>query len=358
MDLRIKNLKKSLADKKFDAILISNQANIFYLSGISFFDASEHEGFILITKNKNYLITSSLYSEAASLSLKNFKLLEVRMGKTLEDNLKEVAISSKLKNVAFEENSLTVSEYASFKKVLPLKPSGEIIQSLRQIKDKAEIEKINKACEITDEAFKYILRQVKTGVTEIEIANKIKRYFEDLGLSQSFSPVIAFGSHSSMPHHISNNTKLRKNQIVLMDFGVKFEGYCSDFTRTVFFGRADGKFKKIYSAVLDSQTNAFNYLNSTKNPSLLKADKDSRYHILSLGFPSIPHSLGHGVGVEVHDGLRLSPASKYKAQNDMVFSLEPGIYVPGYGGVRIEDIVIYKNGVTFLTHSNRDLIEI
>lgn len=356
---RIANVKKALKQKNLDALLVSSNPNIIYLSGVSFFEPTEREGFLFINKKGNFLITSSLYSEAVSKHLKNFELLEITINKTLEENLRTAIVRTNAKRIGFEQDSLTVSEYTKFKKILSLKPTDGIIQGLRQIKDDDEISKISAACKATDEAFKYILSQIKVGVSEIQIAGKIKSFFEKKGLEKSFDPIVAFGAHSSMPHHISSNTKLIKNQIVLLDFGAKYQSYCSDFTRTIFFGKADVKFRTIYQAVLDAQEKAFEYFKNGKNPNLKKADKISRDLIISRGFPTIPHSLGHSIGIEVHDGFRLSPKSSKILKKGMVFSIEPGIYIPNYGGVRIEDLfVMKKHGIEQLTRSPKNLIEI
>lgn len=357
-NFRVSNLEKELKKKNLDGILVSNPFNIFYLSGISFFEPTEREGFLLITTHKNYIITSSLYTEAVRKYSENFILLEITSENSLENILKDIQKKHRYKKIGFEEDSLTVKEFTRLKKIIPLLPSSGIVENLRQIKEENEIEKIKNACRVTDQAFKYILEQLKAGVTEIEVASLLLRFFESLGMTSSFRPIIAFGPNSSLPHHLSGKTKLKKNQIVLFDFGVKYDGYCSDFTRTVFFGTSDKKFKNMYSAVLEAQSKAFKFLKENKNPSLKEADKIARDHIISKGYPNIPHSLGHGIGIEVHDGLRLSPNSKDKLKKNMTFSLEPGIYIPGLGGVRIEDLVLYQKSPKFLTLSNRDLIEI
>lgn len=355
---RIKRVREKLKEQKLDGLLISSAPNIFYLTGIIFFEPTEREGFLLITRNKNYLITSSLYAEAVGQHLGDTTLLETTVSRSIKKNLKDVLEKSPLRKVGFEEDSLTVSEYADFRKLFNLSPGKGIIEKLRSQKDEYEIQKIRKASQVTDQAFDYILKKIHTGVTEIELSHQLSDFFKIKDMTDSFSPVIAFGPHSSLPHHISGNTKLKKNQIVLMDFGAKYEGYCSDFTRTVFFGKADGKFRKIYNAVLDSQTKAFDLLIKNKHPKRLSVDKAARDYIISQGFPSIPHSLGHGIGIQVHEGERLAPKVNVKIENNTVFSIEPGIYIPGFGGVRIEDLVLYQNGPKFITCSNKDLIEL
>ncbi len=357
-DQRIKRVRKKLREQKLDGLLVSSVPNIFYLTGITFFEPTEREGFFLVTRDKNYLITSSLYSEAVQQHLGDATLLETTINRSIKKNLKDVSKKFPLKKVGFEEDSLTVSEYADFRKLFTLFPSKGMIERFRSQKDEDEIEKIKRASQVTDQAFDHILKKIHEGVTEIELSHQLSDFFKTKGMTDAFNPVIAFGPHSSLPHHISGSTKLKKNQIVLMDFGAKWKGYCSDFTRTVFFGKADEKFRKMYKAVLRGQTKAFDLLIENKNPKRLSVDKIARDYIISQGFPSIPHSLGHGIGIEVHEGERLAPSINTKIEDNTVFSIEPGIYIPGFGGVRIEDLVLYQNGPKFITYSNRDLIEL
>ena len=194
-------------------------------------------------------------------------------------------------------------------------------------------------------------------------------FIKKKGSDPSFSSIVAFGKNSSIPHHKTSDERLKINSIVLLDFGVKLNNYCSDMTRTVFFGKADDKFKKIFNTVLKSQNEAISritkYYNNTYHYSqkgdlkTREIDKIARSYIISQGFPDILHSLGHGIGIEVHEQPRLSPKSKDLLKPGMVFSIEPGIYIPGYGGVRIEDLVVLeKSGPRLLTHSPKEIIEI
>ena len=219
-------------------------------------------------------------------------------------------------------------------------------------------------------AFDYILRKIKKGVTEKELAFEIGFFIKRGGGDISFPPIVAFSKNSSIPHHQSSNRKLKADNIVLLDFGVKFDNYYSDITRTVFFGKADDKFRKIYQTVLTAQQKAIHYINlvGRRHPTyevraretrVRDIDEVSRGHITKHGYPTIPHSLGHGIGIEVHEPPRLSPKSKDILRPGMVFSIEPGIYIPGYGGVRIEDLVLIKeNKLEILTHSPKEIIEI
>jgi Xaa-Pro aminopeptidase len=358
MQQKIKELQALLGKNKLDGLLVSNVANIIYLTGFSSFDPIEREAFLLITKNQNYVFTDARYSEAVEVHVADFKLIENIQAGSFLKNFEQVVRENRLKKVGFESANLSVVEHTKIRGKVRIIPTKNLIESLRVIKDIDEIEKIKKACEIGDEAFKFILTKIRSGVSEKEIAFELEMFFRKQNAGFSFSPLVAFGPHSSTPHHKSIDTKLKINEIVLLDFGVKYENYCSDMTRTVYFGKASDEFKKIYQTVLNSQKTAMEYLDKTKSPSLKIADKVARDYVISKRYPTIPHSLGHGVGVEIHEAPRLSPKSKEKAKNNMVFSVEPGIYIKEFGGVRIEDLVLYKNGAKLLTHSTADLIEI
>jgi Xaa-Pro aminopeptidase len=225
------------------------------------------------------------------------------------------------------------------------------------------------------------LKKIKKGITEKELAYELEYLIKQKGADISFPPIVAFGANSSIPHHQTSDKRLKANSIVLLDFGAKLGSYCSDMTRTIFFGKANNKFKKMYKTVLDAQKKAIEKLShlgggrlarrslgeagmdsSEVNSRGIKAsviDKIARDYIIKQGFPTIPHSLGHGIGIEVHEPPRLSPTSKVGLKPGMVFSIEPGIYMPGFGGIRIEDLVVLENkDPRLLTHSPKELIEI
>jgi len=223
--------------------------------------------------------------------------------------------------------------------------------------DKEEIENIQAACALGDKTFELILNEIKLGVTEKEIAKLIEIFILENGAEISFRPIVAFGENSSSPHHVSGNRKLGKNEIVLLDFGTKINDYCSDMTRTVIFGKASAQQKRIYNTVFEAQQKAIAYLGTGRKAAI--ADKIAREYIQSQGFPTIPHSLGHGIGLEVHEKPSLSPNSKSTIENGMVFSIEPGIYLPRIGGVRIEDLVLMtKKGPLLISRANREIIEL
>ncbi len=218
--------------------------------------------------------------------------------------------------------------------------------------------KIKKACELGDKVYSQILKKIKIGISERELRLAIIHLIKKNGASLAFRPIIAFGKNASEPHHVATNLKLKKNHgFIKIDLGTKLNGYCSDMTRTVFIGRASEKQKKIYKTVLEAQKKAMDFVKV--NRKAFDADKIARDYIIKKGLPPFPHTLGHGIGVRVHEGFRLGPKSKAIFKNGMVFTIEPGIYIKGYGGVRIEDVFYLNKGkLTQLTKSPKNLIEL
>ncbi len=353
------NLKKIL--EKVDAILISSPANIIYLTDYSGFSETERECFLIITKKSNYLITDKRYSEAVKKQAKNFIVKDGGIYNFLRNEAEKLFEKLNIKTLGFEESNLTVSEFKSFKKIVSLNPID--LHKLRLIKSNNEIKNIKLACYIGDQAFKFILDKFKPGITEREISNLIEDFIVEKGGESSFKLIVAFGKNSAIPHHQTGNTKLRKNQIILLDFGVRINNYCSDMTRTIYFGHAPKKFIKMYSTVLQAQTEAIRFLESSiNNHNLINGsgiDKVARDYIVKQKYPNIPHSVGHGIGIEVHEAPHISPKSKNKIKEDMIFSIEPGIYLSNYGGVRIEDLYcIYKNNLIQMNKAPKYLISI
>lgn len=362
MGNKINKIKLLIEKSDLDAVLISSVSNIVYLTDYCGFSYFEREAFLVITGKANYLITDGRYSEAVS-DISGFELLEVSSTRRLEHIFKYLSEEKKIKKIGIDENNITIAENKKLKKYFRAIPVPDL-KNLRIIKDEDEISKIEKACKLGDEAFDFILKKLKLGVTEKQIAFEIEFFIRKRGVDISFPPIVAFGKNSSIPHHQPTNNELITHSPVLLDFGVRYQNYCSDMTRTVFFGKADGKFKKMYNTVLTAQQKAIDLLkwSMINGKSSIKAsdvDKVVRSHIISQGFPTIPHSLVHGIGIDVHEPPRLSPKSKDILKEGMVFSIEPGIYLPGSGGVRIEDLVLLEEkGLILLTHSSKEIIEI
>lgn len=226
------------------------------------------------------------------------------------------------------------------------------------IKTPSEVYKIKKACSLGDKVYSQTLKTIRTGVTEEELAQKIVRLIRKNGGKLSFRPIVAFGKNSFEVHHKPTNLKLNKNHgFIMIDLGTKVQNYCSDMTRTVFFGKADKKQKKIYQTVLKAQEKSIRLAKVSSKA--FDIDKVSRDYILKQKFSNIPHSVGHGIGKRVHEGFRISPKSKTILKNGMVFTIEPGIYIKNYGGVRIEDVFYLNKGrLIQLTKSPKKLLEL
>ena len=226
------------------------------------------------------------------------------------------------------------------------------------------LQSIKKACRLGDKVYSQVRKIIRIGTTEHELSIEIQKLIRKDNARLSFRPIVAFGKNASEPHHKPTDLKLNKKQgFVLFDLGAKVNGYCSDMSRTVFFGKATSKQKRIYQTVLKAQQKAIQQLNNLAiKQSVIKAseiDKAARDYIISQGYPNIPHSVGHGIGKKVHEAFRLSPKSKTILKDGMVFTIEPGIYIKGFGGVRIEDVYYLNKGkLEQLTKSPKRLIEI
>lgn len=347
--------------KQYGAVLISSWSNITYLTSYSGFSQTERECFLLITKNKKYLITDGRYSEDVKRETKGFEIIDTGANNFIHEDKNNILGS--LSSIAVEEDNLTVLEYKSLKKIVK-KIKGIDLSGLRIVKKEQEIINIKRACKIGDKAFNFIIKELKTGVTEKEIANKIEQFIKNSGAEVSFSPIVAFGKNSAFPHHVSTEHKLKKNQIVLFDFGAKVNNYCSDMSRTIFFGKADNEFIKMYSTVLKAQQNVVDFLKSKiinhESFRTDEVDKIARDYIVKHGYPLIPHSVGHGIGIEVHEAPFISSSvNDTQIKHGMVFSIEPGIYDQTYGGVRIEDLaLVRKNKLELISRSRKEIIEV
>lgn len=327
---RVQKVKDELKKAKLDAVFISSPISITYLTGQSgFVDA--RDAYVLITQNKNYILTHSIYSKVTKV--KGFEIIEI--SRNLPPQKAILKILGKNARLGIEENNLTVSEYKNLKS---FNTKNFEINQHRAIKSSEEIALIEKACRIGDKAYGYIRKHIKEGITEKEIAFKLEYFIKNLGADLAFPTICAFGVNSFAPHHQTGNKKLEKGRFVLIDFGVKWQGYCSDMTRTTVFGEASKEQKKIYDTVLEAQQKAINVVSNRA----CDFDKAARDYIKSQGYPDIPHSVGHGIGLAVHEHPYISKKSKEKLENGMVFSIEPGIYLPA-GGVRIEDLFVLEN---------------
>ncbi len=354
MNRRLINLQEKISAEKVDAILITKAPNVTYFSGFRG-DSSA----LLIGKNFRKLLTDGRYLEQAITEAKNFTIVQQTDG--LRKKIVEEIKISGCKKVGFEGLVMTVAEHSYLKKELRgVEFKSVELDTLRQVKDTSEIENIRRACEIADVAFEKILAVIKPGVREFEVAAELEYFMRRLGSqAAAFTTIVASGWRGSLPHGTATDKKISAGELVTMDFGATFNGYCSDITRTICVGRASDEQKKIYNLVLDAQLYALEIITAGNGGK--EIDAAVRDRLTSAGYGRFfVHGLGHGVGLEIHEEPRLSKLSKCeKLLPNMIVTDEPGLYIENFGGVRIEDTVLVTRGKAQpLTRSPKNLIEL
>lgn len=362
MNLRLQKLQSLLQKQHLDAAVITSIPNIIYLTGYTGFLPDEREAYLVITKEGAYILTNALYAEEVRNQIPHLILIELHRDNKFIDVIKKLVTNTSINSVAIEEYNLTAGEYIQLQKLpVTIKPIN--LSSLRVIKNSEEITVIQKACDIGDNAFMHILKKIQPGITEKMIAHELDLFMKQHNANPSFRAIVAFGKNAAIPHHVSSDDVLTKNMCVLLDFGVKTNNYCSDMSRTIFVGKITKEQKTIYQTVQGAQKAAITFIEKKLNTKQKilgdEVDAVSRVYIHTRGFNSFPHSLGHGIGLEVHEPPRLSPVVKDVLQEGMVFSIEPGIYMENYMGVRIEDLfTIYNGKLNRLTKSTQDVITV
>lgn len=352
----IKDLQKLIAEKGigYCALIISPE-NRKYFTG---FESSD--GFLLISADRSVFITDGRYIEAAEKQITNSEVM--LLGKTYPQ-IAEILGEMKCKHLLVESTRMTVSTYNSLKGVLKsISISTDttldtLINTLRSIKTESEVECIVKAQRIAEDAFNHILKFIKVGVSEKEIALQLDFYMlRNGGEGLSFETIAVSGKNSSMPHGVPSNKKVENGDFITMDFGTLINGYHSDMTRTVAVGFATDEMKNVYDAVLNAQINCLN--NIKAGVPCKTGDEFARSVIRDAGYGQyFTHSTGHGVGVEIHEFPNLSPASDSILQIGNIVTVEPGIYIPEKFGVRIEDMAyITADGCRNLTNAPKELI--
>jgi Xaa-Pro aminopeptidase len=351
-----------------DALLISNQTNIRYLTRFVGASPTEREAYILILRDAMYLFTNALYIEGARKIVqivkfkngsKKIEVVEISRDKPLSLWLKELLNKPNF-TLGFEDVDLTVAEFDKLKNELTnvqFIPSRDRVEELRAVKNPDEIENICQAAKTTDECFSYIQSKIKTGVTESFLAWEIEKFFKEKNTQPAFDPIVAFNQNSSMPHYSpSASYKLKANSLILLDFAARVNGYCADMTRVIFFGKATDEQKKIYEILRNAQQKAIIALeNGERNGAAL--DTLVRNQLEKDGLPTYPHSLGHGVGLAIHELPRLSNKQDVILKPGMVITIEPGVYLKGRFGMRIEDLVLIKNtGIELLSKSTKEMM--
>lgn len=353
MNTKLKWLREKMKMLDMQGMIITNPTNIRYLTGIV------AEGILLITRKENIFLTDGRYVEEVNSVLTIDDGVIVHEFKDYSSDEYENFFMF-CENVGFEEDYVTYSKYKSYMhlyKINNMQETEQVIEKQRMIKDEEEIEKITKACEITDKCFKHLLEFIKVGQTEKEIAMEIERFFKMNGADgNAFEPIVASGKNSSKPHAVPTDKKIDIGDPITIDFGCKYQGYCSDMTRTIFVGYIPEEIKQIYSLVLKNQLQTEKELKEGANIKVISRMIENDF---KLNGYDLVHSLGHGVGLDIHEYPYLHGKNDSFLKEKMVVTNEPGIYIPGKFGVRIEDtVLITKNGSINLTKSDKNYVVI
>ena len=355
---RINQLTNKLNLEENQAFLIFNQYNITYLSSFN-----GHAATILITKNHNYLMTDYRYFEQAKEQAVNFKVIcRDRTKQSLNHLINEILLKESVEIAYFESDHINVSNYKNlFEELNTIKliAKSRLVEELRYLKDTQEIESIQKAAKIADLALEKMLEHVKENVTERELANELDYQMAKLGSEElSFATILVFAERSALPHGIPGHKKLKKGDLILIDFGAVINGYHSDMTRTYVFGKANSQQKEIHQLVFNAQKAAINTIQEgvtgeylyQQSERILQASPYAKY---------MGEGLGHGVGLELHEQPFMGRGCQLHIQQGCVITIEPGIYIPDWGGVRIEDdIAVTKDGIMILNSAPNQLLEL
>jgi len=360
--LKIKQILKKLQENDLDSFFVSSRPNVFYLSHFRSSNA-----YILLTRTEKFFITDSRYYEAAKESLKDWQVIQLgEKNKNQIDHLRDILNEYGGKKVGFEEDRTTIAFY----KKLTNKESGKteslkcqlvgfsgFFDRFRVSKTEEEIQIIKEAVKRTDRVFENILPLIPSAKNELDLRRMIiNEIFLQGGTGESFPAIVASGKNSAVPHHETSYDPVEKNSPILIDMGMVYKGYCSDFTRVIFYGKVDPEIEKIYQIVKEAHLTAVEKVKA--GIPVKEIDKTARDVIKKYGYGDyFLHSTGHGVGIEIHEPPRVSEKSEEILQENTVITIEPGIYIPHKGGVRLENIVVArKNRAEVLTETPLDLV--
>jgi len=315
---------------------------------------------LIVYKDKWRLVSSIFYKSRIENAIAAKNQLWLKRG----DSIAAFAAKqlANCRAIGFEREDLSFARYEIFKKSLrgkKLIPISGAAEQFRQIKDESEIKLIKKAARITDKNFAALLKLIKPGITELFLKRKILEMMQDMGAQKcSFDPIVASGKNSADPHYEGSNKKIKAGEMVVIDIGARYKNYDADMTRMVFVGKAPTKYKNLYSLVLQTQQKAIAECKAGASP--VQIFENAVNNFAAAGEDEFfTHGLGHGVGIDIHELPNLSPAGIGKFDNGMVFTVEPGLYHPGWGGIRIEDLCRMKNGkAEILSRTPKNLIEI
>ena len=354
MEERIKKLRSRINKAEIDALLINNAQNRQYLTGFT-----GTAGAVLISEDKAQLITDFRYIEQAEEEVSACEIVE-QDDKRLE-TVEQLLTELEVERLGFEADEVSYQQYQKYQEELDVElvATTDVVKELRQIKDSNELEKIRQAVEITDDAFKHIQEKLKVGAREREIALELEFFQKRAGAEgNAFDFIVASGLRGALPHGVASDKELAAGELVTMDFGAVYQSYHSDMTRTVLVGADEPtkKQKEIYDLVLKAQKKAIEAIEPGKTGA--EIDKVARDIIAEAGYgPNFGHGLGHSLGLEIHEKPRFSRKDETVLEAGMVITVEPGVYIPDWGGVRIEDIIVVTaEGCEILTNSTKELL--
>lgn len=346
-------LRKRMGQENLDGFIVTYPPNLRYLIGYT-----GDNGLLLFTHRRTIFFTDFRYKEQIKREVKGCRIRIAK--KRLFDELAEYNLKG-IKRLGFESQYISVNTYKRLTKKLKgikLIPCKDITGELRMVKDEEELLKIRRAARITDSVFKEILSLIKIGVREKDLSLEMEYRLKKKGEGIPFPLIVASGPNSALPHAQPTNRRFRNHDFITLDFGTVYKGYASDFTRTIVLGKATPKQREIYSIVSEAQRRAIEGIRPGIKATVV--DALARDYIKAKGYGEyFGHGLGHGVGLVVHEGPLLSGMSRDTLKKNMVATVEPGIYIPKFGGVRIEDLVrVDSKGPELLTKSTRKLLEL
>jgi len=350
---KLKRFRERLAHLGERGALLTNMDNVRWVTGFT-----GSSGLVVTNLEHGAFITDSRYDQQAHEQVLDLDVVIYSNPQTLAQAAAEQAKRLGVESIAFESEHLSVASFRNYEKEfgdVRLDPVEGLAGPLRMVKSSDEVAKIRAACALADACYDHVLRMIQVGVSEFDVALDIEFYFRRNGAELAFEPIVVSGERSARPHGVPSEKKLEKGDFVTMDFGAKLDGYCSDLTRTVIVAEASDRHRELYEAVLQSQLAAIGAI----RPGMKAADVDavSRDILGGHGLAEyFGHGLGHGLGSVVHDVGRLGPTSTDSVEVGQVWTIEPGVYIPDFGGVRIEDdIVVTDTGCEVLTHSPKAL---
>ena len=343
MTSRLENLRVVLQEKRLNAIFVSTPENRRYLSGFS-----GSAGYLLITPRDAILATDFRYVEQAGRQAPDFRVHRIGSGgQWFADLIREAAV----RRVGFESEDVSVATHRRLRQALKDAPSTNvtlvatvgIVEELRSRKDQDEMALLQRAIDISDQAFNIVTANIKAGETEIAVGRRLEAAMRELGAEgPSFDTIVGSGPNGALPHYLAGDRPIQEGEPVVIDMGAKYKGYCSDLTRTIILGTPDETFRRVYDVVLGAQLTAMATVQIGMTGS--QTDGLARKVIEEAGYgDNFGHGLGHGVGLAVHEYPRVGPMGSDILESGMMFTIEPGIYISGWGGVRIEDVVILEN---------------